>query len=55
MKSQINSSYILYEDKKNKERYLLVLRTYEGDDFELHKIKGIANSNITDIFLDFKI
>ena len=43
--------YILYEDEKNKKRYLLVLRTNEGDDFELHRIKGIANSNKYDPFI----
>ena len=43
--------YILYENKKDLEKYFLVLRTYEGDDFELHRFKGIANSNKHDPFI----
>ena len=37
--------YILYEDEKDKEKYYVVLRTYISDDYELHRIKEIANSN----------
>ena len=32
------SKYILYGDEKDKEKYFLVLRIYEADNFELHRV-----------------